>query len=237
MTTTPKGATMLDIREDGSTELGEDAEFIRKESRKDIQSEKFSQNFPAEDSILTECHRVDFILSNYIFTLSLGQLEYFILTGACIFGHKGMPLTIMLSSYFIGFGGMLFMALCSVFTVLTSTLGKHSIGRLRPDPSLLSDRIFNIRSNFNNPAFPSGDTAQAAVFGTVMFLLLRSPFVLLSIPWAAFGRVYYGCHWVFDTCAGAFVGSLISFLCYSVAPGSLVDMDFPTSAVRFMGDG
>ena len=67
MTTTPKGATMLDIREDGSSETGEETEFIRKESRKDIQSEKFSQNV-SEDSILTECHRVDFILSNYIFT-------------------------------------------------------------------------------------------------------------------------------------------------------------------------
>lgn len=54
-----------------------------------------------------------FPVCSFFLRLSLGQLEYFILTGACIFGHKGMPLTIMLSSYFIGFGGMLFMALCS----------------------------------------------------------------------------------------------------------------------------
>merc|ERR1719336_3706474 len=136
---------MIETTKQSSSEEGENAEFIRKESKKDIEDD---QLFPAEDSILSEINRVDFILSNYIFTLSLGQLEYFILTGACLFGHKGMPISILASSYFIGFGGALFMALCSVFTVLTSTLGKHFFGRKRPDPNLLSTRKFSIRSSF-----------------------------------------------------------------------------------------
>lgn len=194
--------------------------------------ESQDKKIQTEETIINDCHKFDFWLSSFVYSHSSGIFEYVILTGASLFGHKLMPVSIIASAYIIGFGGAVFMALCSVCCALVTTLGKHFFGRIRPDPSLLSRRIFEIRSQFTNPAFPSGDTAQAAVFGTVVYLLRRWILILIVIPWAAFGRVYYGCHWVGDTVAGALVGAVMSYICFSLAPGSLVQMDFPSRVLN-----
>eukprot|EP00494_Astrolonche_serrata_P029293 UN29560 len=98
-----------------------------------------------EEIVLSAFSRIDHHFSSYIFNSSMGRLEYLIYLGACIFGHKGMPISILLSCYILGFGGIIFLTLCSLFTVLTTQIIKHVIKRPRPDITLLSDRIFNLR--------------------------------------------------------------------------------------------
>merc|ERR1711907_576880 len=135
---------------------------------------------------------IDLYLSKKIFNFSAGKTEYLILLGASLFGHKFMPLVIFVSIYILGLNEGLFLAFCSIFTVLLTQIGKYSFERSRPNPSLLNGtRLFYIRENFQNPSFPSGDSAQSACFSMACFFLKGWWTCILIIPWTMFSRIYY----------------------------------------------
>lgn len=66
---------------------------------------------------------------------------------------------------------------------------------------------------------PSGDSYQAAIFSTMIILYIKSNFKYFGIlltPAAMIGRVFYNCHYWFDTIAGAFLGMITSIGVYYI---------------------
>ena len=59
---------------------------------------------------------------------------------------------------------------------------------------------------------PSGDASCAAAFCAVIAYEYRVPQIYAIMPLVMLGRVYYQCHWIGDTVAGLFVGSLFGIL-------------------------
>lgn len=57
---------------------------------------------------------------------------------------------------------------------------------------------------------PSGDSAQAGMFCTMLAAYFGEPLLLLGIPATCFGRIYFGCHWIGDTIVGASMGTAIA---------------------------
>jgi len=175
------------------------------------------------------CSRADGYLSSYCFGCTCGPLEFVMLVGASVFGWRLMPVSIIASAYIIGFGGAVFMALACVVTVLITNTGKAVFGRERPSLSLISARRqFQIRDQFNNPAFPSGDSAQAAVFAISVALIRPELWgVLFIIPWTMAARIYYACHWFGDTVAGALIGAGVTTAIFFTVPNHFTKMQFP----------
>lgn len=76
--------------------------------------------------------------------------------------------------------------------------------------------MFNLRSLEKNNAMPSGDSAQSALFCTLLALQFGQPRLLLGIPATMFGRVYFGCHWIGDTMVGASIGAVIALTVHTL---------------------
>ena len=55
-------------------------------------------------------------------------------------------------------------------------------------------------------SMPSGDSAAAAVFCTLIACEMNLPLIYFVLPLVMAGRVYYHCHWWGDTIAGAVIG-------------------------------
>lgn len=92
---------------------------------------------------------------------------------------------------------------------------KGLIGRQRPPLNEKVSRISYLRKKEFNASMPSGDSAQSAVFAAfVTFFFPNSiiaPYVWIIPPISAFGRVYFQCHWVFDTVIGISYGTLFVY--------------------------
>mmetsp|Transcript_152 Transcript_152/g.141 ORF Transcript_152/g.141 Transcript_152/m.141 type:complete len:166 (+) Transcript_152:66-563(+) len=90
---------------------------------------------------------------------------------------------------------------------------KKILYRDRPNP-IKTSRLLELRWNEHNGAFPSGDTLQSAVFvGYILlnFQLQGTQFywqltLIGLVPFVAFARVYFHCHWIGDTIAGGIIG-------------------------------
>ncbi len=61
---------------------------------------------------------------------------------------------------------------------------------------------------------PSGDTSQGALWCALTMFFFDSNFTIYLIPIIAYGRVYFRCHWIGDTIAGAFLGIGIAAIGY-----------------------
>jgi membrane-associated phospholipid phosphatase len=108
---------------------------------------------------------------------------------------------------------------CSLLTALLTTLGKRLTKRVRPCPSTLGRKFFNLRSLESNFSFPSGDSAQGSVLACNLFYYARShavagatepewhaSYLLGLIPTIMTARVYFGAHWWSDTIMGVLIG-------------------------------
>ena len=101
--------------------------------------------------------------------------------------------------------------------LLVSLILKKSIGRKRPELKVY--RFFKIREKFNDGSMPSGDSMQAGVFSAMIIMYFKSKFRYLAVlfmPIVMSGRVFFCCHYWFDTAVGALLGFTISVIDYYV---------------------
>lgn len=96
--------------------------------------------------------------------------------------------------------------------ILTGVL-KCSFKRPRPEINKSVKRVHNLRKKEKNFSMPSGDSMQAANFAVVgLFYFNISYFGFFVIPFVMFSRIFYFCHYFFDTLIGALIGGCVSFL-------------------------
>lgn len=100
--------------------------------------------------------------------------------------------------------------------LIITVILKKIIGR--PRPTLKTYRYFRkVREKEFTYSMPSGDSLQAAIFSTMIILYINSffsYFSILLIPAAMIGRVFYNCHYWFDTIIGAILGVITSICTY-----------------------
>ena len=97
-----------------------------------------------------------------------------------------------------------------VVFILTGLL-KYSFKRPRPEINKNVKRIYNIRKKENNFAMPSGDSMQAANFAVITLFYFNLSFCgFFLLPFVMFARIFYFCHYFFDTLIGALVGGGVS---------------------------
>ena len=100
----------------------------------------------------------------------------------------------------------------TVVFILTGVL-KYFLKRPRPEINKSVKRIRNIRKKEMNFSMPSGDSMQAANFAVVaLFYFKISYFGFFILPFVMFARIFYFCHYFFDTLVGAFVGGSVSLV-------------------------
>ncbi|KAA0217871.1 phosphatase PAP2 family protein [bacterium] len=168
------------------------------------------------DSYNIAMRELDRQASRPIHALSLGLLDYLLAVPGMMFGSYFMPVTLSLVGVLLGWKFTLVgLAACLATLAITDPL-KHWAARQRPQP-LEAPRRVAIRTLVRNPSFPSGDSAQAAMIATMLWL--NAPLegwvrhlLLLIAPACMFARVYFGAHWVGDTLAGAAIGAAVWFV-------------------------
>ena len=67
---------------------------------------------------------------------------------------------------------------------------------------------------------PSGDSTFGAQFLAVVAFTFNAPWLLCFIPFVMIGRIYFHCHWILDTIAGAAIGMSFAYACFSLIPFS-----------------
>lgn len=96
---------------------------------------------------------------------------------------------------------------------VTLSLKKY-FGRKRPNYSKISKRIYDLRKLERNCSMPSGDSLQAANFSIILFFYFDSTLGFYIIPFVMFARIYFYCHFLFDTVVGVTLGIFWSSLVY-----------------------
>ena len=151
---------------------------------------------------------IDRKLSGIIHKWSWGYFDILVLIPATIFGVWGVPCLVIW--WFYQYKSPLFLIAVVVTLSINESL-KYVISRPRPLLQDLGKKWPNLRKIHNNPAMPSGDTAQASVAAVTLIYHGFSPWFILVIPFGAFGRIYYGSHWIGDCIIGAILGALLTF--------------------------
>ncbi len=82
----------------------------------------------------------------------------------------------------------------------------------KPRPILKNNRKYDFRTVEKNFSMPSGDSLQAALWATVLFIYFNNPYFYVIVPFVMFARCYFHCHFLSDTVVGATLGIAISFL-------------------------
>ncbi len=105
------------------------------------------------------------------------------------------------------------------FIVLSMTITKDWVARLRPNNDPDVNTLIRILKSPTNFSFFSGHAASSFGITTIMFLFLRK-----KVRWAwlfyiwpllfAFSRIYVGVHYPVDILVGTFVGLFYAFLFY-----------------------
>lgn len=151
----------------------------------------------------------DEAISRPLHRLRPGPWDYALALPGVMFGSYGMPGTVLALGLWLGLPFAVLVVAGALATVAITGPLKVLLNRPRPEAPV--QRRLRLRSLVNNPAFPSGDSAQAAMVTTL--LVLAGPFddsrrwlFLPLAPLCMFSRVYYAAHWVGDTVAGAAIG-------------------------------
>ena len=85
---------------------------------------------------------------------------------------------------------------------------KYTIKRPRPDIPENTPRLIDLRVHeAGSWSMPSGDSAAAAAFCFIYASFMGLPWIYLILPLVMCGRVYFHCHYIFDTIVGAMVGT------------------------------
>ena len=120
--------------------------------------------------------------------------------------------------------------MCHMLTLLAvTTVLKRLFARPRPSnprehqvdgKPLPHERSWDMRTRETNCSFPSGDAAQASIYGVFFLQYFPNTFMVVGGPIGAtqfvitvcFARVYYQCHYVGDTMFGVMVGVTVSLI-------------------------
>ena len=147
-----------------------------------------------------------------------GGLEYLIVLFAMSFNNELTTFYYSLLLLYTSWSLKIFF-LCLIsplFGLLITIMLKRKISR--PRPTLYIPRckalIFDLRGREKNHSMPSGDSAQAAIFWTIVWNLGVLPVwasVLLTVC-TMFSRVYYMCHYFLDTFFGVLIGLISVYL-------------------------
>jgi len=173
-----------------------------------------------EKTLLQKLETLDKHLSLIIHDLHLGKnFDFLIYIFARLFNPDFIAsYFIFILSYEIYSNNDFFFVLkpiASTFVCLSVTLYlKKHFGRIRPDYSIKSKRIFDLRRHEKNCSMPSGDSLQAANFSIILFFYYNSAIGFFVIPLVMFARVYFYCHFISDTIVGASQGIFWSTLVY-----------------------
>jgi len=151
--------------------------------------------------------------SRPIHDLTLGGLDYLLVVPGMAFGVYVMPLTLAAIGLWLGWKVAVVGIAASITTVAITDPLKLYFSRQRPAP-LEATRRVRIRKLVNNPSFPSGDSAQAALIAILLWANCgvedwRRHLWLALVPACMFARVYFGAHWIGDTIAGAAIGACV----------------------------
>ncbi len=158
-----------------------------------------------------------------IHDLVLGPLDYLLVVPGMAFGSYAMPFMLGGIGLWLGWRVAALGVAAAITTVAITDPLKHWLARERPLP-LGKPRRVRIRSLVKNPAFPSGDSAQAGMIA--LLLVFNGPcddwrrwlFLLLAPP-CMFARVYFGAHWIGDTLAGVIIGAAVMLAFQSLFGG------------------
>jgi len=95
-----------------------------------------------------------------------------------------------------------------IWTMIPLGLLKGLFKRQRPISDLGSARMVVVRSHVysENDSFPSGCCGLVAATSSVFAVWTGNDAWMCLIPLAMFIRVYFHCHWFFDTAVGACIG-------------------------------
>ena len=95
---------------------------------------------------------------------------------------------------------------------ILSTILKYIIKRPRPDINKNAKRLYNLRKKEKNFSMPSGDSMQAANFAIIALFYFNVSYLgFIVVPFVMFARIFYFCHYFFDTLIGALIGGFVSF--------------------------
>ena len=164
--------------------------------------------------------RIDLLdkkISNYIYILELNKiLEHIIYIFARLFNPDIVIIfylsiflyqIIINKNYFYIIKPLIHL----VVTLILTTILKHSFKRPRPEINSHVKRLHNLRKKEKNFSMPSGDSMQAANFAIVaLFYFNISLTGFLIVPFVMFARIFYFCHYFFDTLVGALIGGVVS---------------------------
>ena len=177
-----------------------------------------STSHPKIKSFLSKIDSFDRNISSYIYELELNKIFENIIY---IFGRIFNP-DMMIIFYSLVFLYQLFRynnyyyllkPAIHVFTVFILTgILKYIIKRPRPEINKKPRRLYNLRKKEKNFSMPSGDSIQAANFAIMaLFYFKISFFGFILLPFVMFSRIFYFCHYLFDTIIGAIIGLSVSF--------------------------
>lgn len=186
-----------------------------------INTEK-EQVFQVEEtkSCLQKADALDKYYSDFIHKLEVNLfMEIIIYTFSRFYNPEFVVIyfVIMFLYYGLKYGDYYFIVkpLIHVLVSLIITLIlKKLFNRPRPTLDEKIKRQFNCRSRENNGSMPSGDALQSGVFSMAMIYYCDFYWFLITIPLVMFARVFYYCHYICDTIAGAILGIIISMMMY-----------------------
>ncbi len=99
-----------------------------------------------------------------------------------------------------------------ILILILTLLSKSFFGRGRPNENNEVKRLFNCRNCEKNCSMPSGDSMQASNFAILILFYFGHFFGFFLVPFVMFARIFYFCHYVFDTVIGALMGFFISYI-------------------------
>lgn len=166
-------------------------------------------------NLINICDSLDKSSSDIIHKMQFGIFDYIILIPGTMFGVFGVPILAIFEWKWQSFtNNYNFRYIYSVLlTVTLSEIMKYIVGRVRPNPNNLGLKKLNLRKMHDSGSMPSGDTAQAGVAALTLLKHGYSPLLCFAmIPFGAFGRVYFGSHYIGDCIVGATLGCLSTML-------------------------
>jgi membrane-associated phospholipid phosphatase len=171
-------------------------------------------------NIIKNLDTYDKNISDRIHSMEIEPLkEKFVYLSARLFNPDFVAfyfVVILLSNYFI-YNDLKFILkplLHTLILLLITLVLKKLTARPRPSPKKDVKRLYDLRQYEKNCSMPSGDSLQSANWAIILFCYFNSWLGFLLIPFVMFARIYYFCHYVFDTIVGSAMGLTFSYLIY-----------------------